>query len=65
MGRLKASGFELVEQIERRFVERIEVDPCGLDRVVGILGFGEAVHLEHVVVFGLLEDVSELACGLG
>lgn len=51
--------------VECWFADRVEVEPCGLDRQVGVLGRGEGVHVEYLLVRGLFEDLAELPGGLG
>jgi len=42
-----------------------ELEPGSVDGQVGVVGLGQGVHREYMVVLRLLEDVAELACDLG
>lgn len=63
--RLVVSGVEQPAQPESGFTEPVEVKPGRIDGQVGVLGLGQGVHLELVVLLGLREDVAELPGGLG
>ena len=65
VGRLVVSGVEQSVQAEGRFSDSVEVEPGGVDGQVGVLGLGQGVHLEHVVLLGLREDVAKLRAAWG